>query len=98
MRQQQPPEPVWENDLAGVQMPRQDELPTTLGHAIEHVRKVTEQDAHRRRGPREAARTPGEPRARVDAGQLELLSVQLDEERLVGQDDTVLERIELDRP
>src|SRR5437899_12789620 len=97
MREQQSPEPVRENDLSGVQMPCQDEVPTTLGHAVEHVREVAEQNADRRRGPREAARTPGEPRARVDAGQLELLSAQLDDDRLVEPEDTVPAGLELDR-
>src|SRR5581483_538639 len=81
-------------DLARVQVPGEDQVPPASRNRVEGAREVAEQDPEPGVRLREAARTPREPRARVDSGQLDVA----DPHALVEEQRAVLERIQLDRP
>ena len=91
-------EPVGEHDLAGVKMTGQDQVPTSGLDPIERTREVAEQDPQIGGCGREATLARVDPRARIDTGQLDRPAVQLDLDRVVGEERAVREASQLDRP
>ena len=93
MREQQLAEAVGQDDLAGMEMPRQDQVPATGRHRLERPWEMAEKDPEAGVGGGKTAAALLEPGARVDTGDLDLPDTlgRVEEQR------SVLEAAEVDR-
>ena len=99
MREQELAEAVRQHDLAGVQVAGEDQVPAArLGRCRARAESGRAGCAGRRRGRRSRWGASAEPRARIDAGELDAPAAQLDDlDGRVEQQRPVLEPAELDR-